>query len=97
MPQGKTYFLRAKVLSQGKCSFLRVKRFTITFHNRNGRLLKMVADEDTVNDLIRKYFFKGFKYREICLFLERNHECVVSMTTLKRKVKQFGLRRRMPC
>ena len=62
----------------------------------------MVADEDTVNDLIRKYFFKGLKYREICLFLERYHECVVSSitrtsTTLKRKVKQFGLRRRMPC
>ena len=47
----------------------------------NGRLMNMGAGEDTVDGLIRKYFFKGFKYREICLFLERNHECVI--TTLQ--------------
>ena len=57
----------------------------------------MAAEEDRMDDFIQKDFFKGFTYREICMFLERNHECVVSITTLKRKVKQLGLRRRMPC
>ena len=57
----------------------------------------MAAEEDRMDDFIQKDFFKGFTYREICIFLERNHECVVSITTLKRKVKQLGFRRRMPC
>ena len=91
---------RQNFFSHGKTCFLTAKIFTITFHNfidRNGRLINMGADDDTVDDLIRKYLFKGFRYREICLFLERNHEGVVSITTLKRRAKQLGLRRRLPC
>eukprot|EP00794_Sanderia_malayensis_P018747 gene18747-20636_t len=56
----------------------------------------MADEENNMDDLIRKYFFKEFTYKEIRLFLQRNHECVVSISTLKRKIKQLGLRRRMP-
>ena len=38
----------------------------------------MAAEEDRMDDFIQKDFFKGFTYREKCMFLERNHECVVS-------------------
>ena len=57
----------------------------------------MANEEEKIDHVIRTYFFKGFTYREICMFLERHHEYFVSMTTLKRKVKKLGLRRRMPC
>ena len=30
------------------------------------------------------------------MFLHRNHGCIVSLRTLKRKIKRIGLRRRMP-
>eukprot|EP00795_Rhopilema_esculentum_P014495 gene14495-5557_t len=51
---------------------------------------------DNIDDLVREYFFKGFTYKEICLFLQRNHGCIVSLRTLKRKIKRIGLRRPMP-
>lgn len=57
----------------------------------------MAAKEDAVDDLIRKYLVKKFKYIEIRLSIERNHEFVVSIAIiLNRKFKQLDLRRRMP-
>ena len=104
----KHSFSRQNTLSHGKTLFLTAKHsfsrqlfhFTIKFHNftnGRGRVVNMAAEEDRMDDFMQKDFFKGFTYREICMFLERNHDCVVSITTLKRKVKQLGLRRRMPC
>ena len=91
LSHGKTFFLSAKL------SFSRqLFHFTIKFHNftnRKGRVINMAAEEDWMDDFIQKDFFRGFTYREICIFLGRNHECVVSITTLKRKVKQLDLLR----
>ena len=56
----------------------------------------MATRDDNLDDRIREYFFKGFTYKEICLFLRRNHECNISLSTLKRKINQLDLRRRMP-
>ena len=58
-------------------------------------------DEDwnqnaSMEELIQMYFFKGFGYEEIRLFLERNHDVSVSLSTLKRRIKQLGLKRRNP-
>ena len=92
--------LLATVLHPWVTSKVPLIHFTIKFHNftnGKGRVVNMAAEEDRMDDFIQKDFFKGFTYREICMFLERNHDCVVSITTLKRKVKQLGLRRRMPC
>ena len=47
---------------------------------------KMVARDDNLDDLIREYFYKGFTYKEICLFLGRNHECIISLSILKRQI-----------
>ena len=35
----------------------------------------MAAKEDRMDDFIKKDFFKGFTYREMCMFLERNQVC----------------------
>ena len=90
LSHGKTYFLTVKLsfsrqnfLSHGKTFYNHISQL----HELKKRLINMGAE----------YFFKGFKYRERCLFLERNHECIISIAILKRKVKQLGLRRRLPC
>ncbi len=54
------------------------------------------SSDGSTDDVIREYFFKGFTYNEICLFLERNHACNISLSTFKRKIKQLGLYRRVP-
>jgi hypothetical protein len=41
-------------------------------------------------------FFKGFTYEEIRMFLQKNHGIEISITTLKRRIKAYGLRRREP-
>ena len=51
---------------------------------------------DQQEELIRYYFYKGFTYQEICQFLSQYHDKEMSLSTLKRRVKQFGLRRRNP-
>ena len=40
------------------------------------------------------YFKKGFKYEEILLFLRNYHDINISLATLKRRVKAYGLKRR---
>ena len=46
--------------------------------------------------LIRYYFFRGFEYKEIRLFLFKNYGIEMSLSTLKRRIKQYGLRRQRP-
>ena len=55
----------------------------------------MADEEDKVDDFLRKIFFKGFTYREICLFTQRNHECIFSITPSEKENQQLGLLRRM--
>lgn len=47
-------------------------------------------------ELIRDYFNKGFKYDEIREFLDKNHSIAMSIATLKRRVKAYGLKRKNP-
>lgn len=47
-------------------------------------------------ELIRSYFYGGFKYDEIREFLEKNHDIDMSIATLKRRVKAYGLKRKNP-
>lgn len=39
------------------------------------------------------YFFRGFEYKEIILLLLKNHGIEMSLRTLKRRIKSYGLRR----
>lgn len=43
--------------------------------------------------LLRYYFFRGFTYEEIRMFLEKHHDINMSIRTLKRRIKSYGLRR----
>ena len=43
---------------------------------------------------IRDYFKKGFTYDEILALLDQHHGIRMSIATLKRRIKEYGLRRR---
>ena len=53
-------------------------------------------EEEDEEGLIRYYSFRGFEYKEIRLFLFKNHGIEISLSTLKRRIKQYGLRRQRP-
>ena len=44
--------------------------------------------------LVTEYFRKGFTYVNILDFLQKRHSVQISLTTLKKKLKSFGLKRR---
>ena len=46
------------------------------------------------NELIQFYFFKGFEYNEILLFMSKYHGIEMSLRTLKRRLRSFALKRR---
>ena len=55
-----------------------------------------LPDDNDEEGLIRYYFFRGFEYEEILMFLEKHHDVKMSIRTLKRRIKSYGLRRRQP-
>ena len=55
--------------------------------------LELPEEEEDEEGLIRYYFFRGFAYKENSLFLFKNHGIEMSLSTLKRRIKQYGLRR----
>ena len=53
--------------------------------------------EDSVDEesIIKYYFNRGFEYEEILKFLEKHHNLIISYNTLLRRLKQYGLSRKM--
>jgi hypothetical protein len=57
-------------------------------------------NSDETNDLtdeeeiIRFYFHRGFHYEEILNFLQKFHDKEMSLSTLKRRIKKYGLQRK---
>ena len=45
-------------------------------------------------DIIEYYFYRGLTYRHITLMLEKQHNIIMNQRTLKRRVKDYGLKRR---
>ena len=45
-------------------------------------------------DLIKHYFDRGLAYRQITLMLEKYHNIVMNIRTLKRRLKDYGCARR---
>jgi len=54
--------------------------------------LEVPEEEEDEEGLVRHYFFRGFEYKEIRLFLFKNHCIEMSLSTLKLRIKQYGLR-----
>ena len=53
-----------------------------------------MADAQEEENIIKEYFNRGFKYEEIIEFLSKNHSIKMGITTLKRRLKQYGLQRK---
>ena len=53
-----------------------------------------MADRDSEEVAIRDYFKKGFTYDEILALLDKYHGVRMSIATLKRRWKEYGLKRR---
>ena len=53
-----------------------------------------MADAQEEENIIKEYFNRGFKYEEIIEFLSKNHSITMSIATLKRRLKQYGLQRK---
>ena len=56
--------------------------------------LRKMADRDALDeeDAIRDYFRKGLTYDEILEFLDNYHGIEMSVVTLKRRIKEYGLK-----
>ncbi|CAB3978133.1 RNA-directed DNA polymerase from mobile element jockey [Paramuricea clavata] len=50
--------------------------------------------EDSEEEVLKYYFFRGFTYEEILLFLAKRHHCTISYSTLLRRLKKYCLMRR---
>ena len=53
-----------------------------------------MADGESEEVTIRDYFNKGFTYDEILALLDTYHGVRMSIATLKRRLKEYGLKRR---
>ena len=53
-----------------------------------------MADRDALDeeDAIRDYFRKGLTYDEILEFLDKCHGMEMGVVTLKRRIKEYGLK-----
>ena len=56
----------------------------------------LLPDDHEEEEVIAYYFYRGFQYEEIVMFLEKHHGITMSMRTLKRRLKSYGLQRRKP-
>ena len=45
-------------------------------------------------DVIQYYFYRGLTYRHNTLMLEKQHNIIMNQRTLKRRLKDYGLKRR---
>lgn len=51
-------------------------------------------NEDSEEELIKYYFFKGLEYKDIVRFLSEYHSISISKSTLQRRLKAYGVSRR---
>ena len=51
-------------------------------------------ERSTRRILFDTIFFRGFSYEEIRRFLQKDHATEISTSTLKRRIKSYGLRRK---
>ena len=52
------------------------------------------CDVDSQKNITETYFLAGFEYDTIVSFLEKFHGIHISLSTLKRRLRDYGLKRR---
>lgn len=55
---------------------------------------ELIAEGETCDELITRYFKQGFAYQKILLFLSKYHGIEISLRTLHTKLRIIGLRRK---
>ena len=76
------------------------RRFASPFNKHDHRQLRLsdsdsCEEEDFDEESVIKYYFNfGYEYKEILLFLCKRHGHQIRYSTLLRRLKQYGLRRR---
>ena len=50
-----------------------------------------VHSETNQRELIKSYFFYGFDYQTICMFLDKFHNITISLRVLKRRLADYRL------
>ena len=68
---------------------------------QNGRIGDDLGDEileeDDEEGFMHYYFFRALhEYKEIRLLLLKNHNTEISLSTLKRRIKRYEIKRRRP-
>ena len=61
---------------------------------RYWRLTSLVASCKELRTVIERYFHRGYENKVILDFLKRHHGITISIATLKRRLRDYGLRRR---
>lgn len=67
-------------------------------HECGSRINVVVHDfennRDNIDNIIEGYFYRGYRYLDIVSLLAKHHGVQIHVRTLKRKLKDLGLRRR---
>ena len=53
----------------------------------------MESTRSDIDEIITEYFHRGYQYGAIVRLLEEHHRVKIHVRTLKRKLKEFGLKR----
>lgn len=69
------------------------------FCHECGSRINVVVDNfeynrDNIDNIIEEYFYRGYRYRDIVGLLAKHHGVQIHVRTLKRKLKELGLKRR---
>ena len=89
----KLYFLAQTLLSSYKLCHSRKELIRKESGNER-KYFKMAEDEGDERDVIEHYFHLGYTNEIILEFLKRFHHIKISLRTLKRRLRSFGLRRK---
>lgn len=55
---------------------------------------KAVAENGSERDIVEHYFHKGYQYESILMFLAKYHQIEWSLSTLKRRLREYGMQRK---
>ena len=98
--QTKTSRHKQKLISQRKCIFRRAVTQPLEIWRNLWNSMTTLRWEKKTRLAKKALFgitlFRGFEYKEIVLLLLKNYNIQMSLSTLKRRIKGYGLRRQRP-
>lgn len=80
-------YFTAEVLRRFFACCMSIKVKMAEFRDLEDGDLEFLEEEEDEEGFIRYYFFRGFEYKEIFLFLFKNYGIEMSLSILKRRIK----------